>query len=576
MANSFSIGGIEDSGQTKSVYQIGTDFFWIEIWMYNYDISKPPYQLPFAAVDQLCIEETLYDWNITGYITIENWNEILERGTYASKSGSSIQGYNQTPTQPGFLNFRTDGRNLISFKIYPYIDDETGSKGTQTTLKAKDWVMSFDCSIYDIQDTSTDNFKKLRTFYFKDIRHQIFSERYLQWSSGNIARKIKELEGTVLDLNLAYDSEKSVPAGLILKHLILNANSGTLETMANVPLKMAYDETGSIDKPNLSILNIDDSKWDGGDPESKILYNSPANSTILDDINYILKYATSSNTVNPSPLILQVGSRGMPGEDIKANTGYTGKIDKRWTLIPLADYYKNSEKLQKEKIIIRDYAASDATVDVGQRAFSSMDPNAPDMNNFNSPIASVADNYHFAPMVAVDDAEFANSPVVQFKFNLSQYEIGFANNKITDVIENATLMGKSGLFNFLKNNKEAQILLNTNQTKLSGLNTQYKFVTQPFVSSNLTGMQMLKNLVYKNQALYLQIPGLIIRKPGNFLHIYRPIPEKNSFDDRFFGQWLTVKVVHFFTKNSYTNDIICTKIDSYSKIYETGKNNIAP
>jgi len=569
--NGISFGN--DLEQTKSVYQIGADYFWIEIWMYSYDVGKPPYQLPFAAVEQLVIEETLYDWNVTGYITIENWNEIIERGVYASRpTPKNPQGYISSPTLPGFLNFRTDGRNLISFKIYPYVTDNKNNPSS--TLDAENWVMSLDCSIYDIQDTSKDNFKKLRTFYFKDIRHQIFSERRLQWSTGNIASKIKEKQGTPLDLSMAYDSEKSLPAGVILKHFISNINCGSLEVMSETPLKMAYDSEGSINKPNVSILDIDPLYWDDGDPTNKILYNSPAGSTVLDDINYILKYATSSDTNNPSPLILRVGNRGMAEGMLRSNQEYKGKLNKKWTLTPLADLFKHSQSLQKERIILRDFAASDAAITVGERAFSQAGPDAD--NNFNSPIASVADNYQFAPMVAIDDLEFANSPVVQFKFDQTQYEINFNNNKVADVIGNATLMGKSGLFNFSKNNKEAQILLNTNQTKLSGLNTQYNFTTQSLVSPNYTGMQMLKNLVYKNQALYLQIPGLTMRKPGNFLHIYRPIPEKNSFDDRFFGQWLTVKVVHFFTKNSYTNDIICTKIDSYSKIYEVGKNDIAP
>ena len=567
-----SLGG--DLEQTKSVYQIGADYFWIEIWMYSYDKGKPPYQLPFAAVEQLVIEEVLYDWNVTGYITIENWNEIIERGVYASRpspSTNSPQGHISSPAQPGFLNFRTDGRNLISFKIYPYVTNNKNS--TPTNLKAEDWVISLDCSVYDIQDTSKDNFKKLRTFYFKDIRHQIFSERRLQWSTGNIASKISEQQGTPLDLSMAYDSEKSLPAGIILKHFISNINCNSLEVMSGIPLKMAYDSEGSIDNPNVSILDVDEPlNWDDGDPTNKILYNSPAGSTVLDDINYILKYATSSDTNNPSPLILQVGNRGLAGELVKSNEEYKGKLNKKWSLTPLADLFKNSQRIQKERIILRDFASSDADISVGERAFSRAGPDID--NNFNSPIASVADNYQFAPMVAIDDSEFANSPVVQFKFDQTQYEINFNNNKVTDVIDNATLMGK-GLFNFQKS-KEAQILLNTNQTKLSGLNTQYNFTTQSLVSPNYTGMQMLKNLVYKNQALYLQIPGLTMRNPGTFLHIYRPIPNSNSFDDRFFGQWLTVKVVHFFTKNSYTNDLICTKIDSYSKVYEVGKNDIAP
>jgi hypothetical protein len=64
------------------------------------------------------------------------------------------------------------------------------------------------------------------------------------------------------------------------------------------------------------------------------------------------------------------------------------------------------------------------------------------------------------------------------------------------------------------------------------------------------------------------VNGLTIRTPGQFIFIDSASSGPNNpFDDRFLGQWLILKVVHLFTKDSYITEVLATKVDTFSKIW---------
>jgi hypothetical protein len=80
---------------------------------------------------------------------------------------------------------------------------------------------------------------------------------------------------------------------------------------------------------------------------------------------------------------------------------------------------------------------------------------------------------------------------------------------------------------------------------------------------------MAMDFIFLNQAIYFSAPGLTLRSPGKFLFIDRDSSSSNNpFDDRFLGQWMITNVVHFFTPNKYTTDVVATKIDGFKKWWE--------
>ena len=520
---------------SRFVYQIGQDFFWVEVWMYNFLDNFPPTQIPFFFINQLVIEETLNEWATRGYLVLENDYEILERGSPAYVGDTSNNNNNSGAYKAPYL-FRTDGRNKLSVKLFPY---KSSQGDVSDVLPPSHWQMCFDFIIYDVQDISQNEpGKKLRAYYFKDERHQIFSERNLEWS-------------TSMNAPIgAKDADRTMYANDAIKSIISAATN-----LNGSPLKIGYTTKGAINKPDINLDSFDDNAWASSpsEPSAKLFYTSPGHHTVLDDLQYLLTHAKSSDN---SPVILQFGRT---------------EIDKKWKLIPLSALFKLSQKNQVERLIINDGVDSTNFPPTIPRADSSQ---SSAIHNFTSGTASMITNYHYAPMVSTDDMLLCNSPLFNYNFSNASYNVFFEKNKISNVLSSVTKIAENGLFNFSPSNPNGQIQMNINKTKQTGVMNRNYFTPQNFFLKDFPLMNMIKDLVFLSSAIYFQVAGLTIRSPGKFVYIDRlGSGDKNGFDDRFLGQWLITKVTHYFTKNSYLNDVVATKIDSFSKIFPDPKND---
>jgi hypothetical protein len=527
-------GTTNQSLDTRFVYQIGQDYFWIEVWLYNFLDNYPPIQIPFFFINQIAIEETLNDWNVKGYIVLENDYEILERGAPAYVGKSSNTGNTGAYKAP-YL-FRTDGRNRISIKIFPYKNQQND---VSETLPLSEWQMNFNFIIYDVQDLSLNEpGKKLRAYYFKDEKHQILQERNIEWSTSSSAPVG------------AKDEDRTMFGAQAIKSIISTASK-----INGKPLKVGYTSKGSISKPDIDLDVFNDKAWapDPTDPGAKIFYTSPGTSCVLQDLNYLINQTKSSDN---SPVLLQYARN---------------EYDQGWKLIPLSMFFKLSQKNQVERLVINDGVDSTNFPPSIPRADTSV---TSAIRNFTSGTASMILNYHYSPMVATDDNLLCNSPLFNYDFKNGKYNAYFEKNSVTNLLNSASKMVQNGLFNFSQANQNGQIQLNINPTKASGIMTKNYFLPQQFFLKDYPLMNMLKDLVFLAGAVYFQVPGLTIRSPGKFVYIDKlGAGDKNGFDDRFLGQWMITKVTHFFTKGSYINDVVATKIDSYSKLFPDPKND---
>lgn len=513
---------------SRFVYQIGQDYFWIELWLYNFLSHYPPVQIPFFFVNQLVIEEILADWNVTGYLVLENDYEMLERGAPAYVSDKGISNGSDGYRAP-FL-FRTDGRNRLSVKIYPY---KASEDDVADVLPASHWQMSYDFIIYDIQDISVNEpGKKLRAYYFKDERHQIFQERNIEWSTAKNAAPGSK------------DSDRTMFGNDAIKDLI-----HTAAAQNGSRLKIGYSSKSTIDKPDIPLDNFNSNAWasNPSDPDAKLFYTSPGHHNILQDLDYLLSHTKSSDN---SPVLLEFGR---------------SEYDKQWGLIPLSVYFKNSQKNQVEKLIINDGVDPSNAPPAIPRADST---NTSAIHNFTSGTASIITNYHYSPMVTTDDNLLCNSPLFNYNFAKDTYNVFFEKNKVTNVLSSVSKMVQNGLFNFSSKNKNGQLVMNVNKTKQTGLMNKNYFSPQSFFLKDFPLMNMIKDLVFLSGSLYFQTLGLTIRTPGKFVFVDRLASgDLNGFDDKFLGQWLMIKVTHIFTKAQYMNDVVATKIDAYNKIF---------
>lgn len=538
-----------DGKKSGFLHQIRDQLFYIEIWMFNQLKGEKPFAVPFSLVHGLAIEETLFDFNVKGWIVFNTDAEILERGT-------TIDDKREVP----FI-FRTDGRNKISIKIYPLPNNTAAYdiNANPDSLPKDKWEMSFDCVIYDVEDLPTNSAQtKLRKFYFWDERYQYFLERNIEWSTGVQGISFNNNGQPIEKPYLLTDQQRSIPASVAIKSLIETASildPKNTSTIGN-SIKIGYTETGSIDKPDIP-LNLTSINWDNGPPEEPfgirqdlVFYTSPANSSVLNDLDYLLQNAISQKG---NPVFLRYGR---------------SSVDKEWTLFGLEELFKNSENNQVERLIIEDgITPSKPYIPRAYSNFSS------DIQNFMSGFASRIKEYKFSPMVSIDDNKLVNMPLHHYDFSKGTFNIYAQENTVTEVANKLTEAGKTGLFGL--NQTGSHVLMNINKTKKEGIMLQNLTSTRPFVPPTLPKLIMMKDALFLNEALSFTANGLTIRSPGRFLFVDSINSNVNNpFDDRFLGQWMITKVVHVFTKTNYITEVVANKIDTFSKIWNVEDENL--
>lgn len=514
----------DTSNWSNNVYQIGQQHYVVEIWMYNF--INDPFEVDFFIVDQLVIEELLEDWNVRGFLTLSNPLEMLERGIAASKD---------VPAVPAPFLFRTDGRNKISVRMFPYVKNSSNSTSSQGETDAPGSEpleeICYNFSIYDIQDVSSEvpGFNK-RTFYFKDEKHQILSERNIEWSTST---------GTA---ESATDKDRTMNGNAAIKAILQAASK--IEGGDKDVLKVGYGKDGSIDKPTIPLNQIDETKWDKGpeDDDARLLYTSQAQAKVIQDINYILKHTKAADG---SPVILQYGRS--PRES--SNQG--------WKLIPLSTILKTPSQDTVENLIIVDNVDVSGNPPAGVRV-------PEESLKFRSGISSIITSYHYAPPVATDDNFFVNKPVFNYNFASGAYTAGYKDNTVK-----ATIKALEKIAQPLYNMKGGggQIAQCFNNTKLKGMSTEIIYVPQIFYLKDCSALKTLKDIIFLSGMVYIQLPGLTCRVPGKFLTIDRTTYSENKFDDKFLGEWLITKVTHTITKSAYINDIAAVKFDAKTKIF---------
>jgi hypothetical protein len=534
-------------GKNGSYHQIRDQWYYIEITLWNQIQGQKPLNVPMFFVDSLRIHETLFHWYVKGEIVFNTDFEIFSRGSLVT-SGT----YGTKDIKPPYID-RTDGRNRLHITIYPVdVKNENGTVQLDTSsgnkFPKKYWEMDMDFVIVDVQDLPVDNAqKKKRMYIFVSENYQILKEKNLEWSSAMFAGKLHGVDPTTIKDEVAAIN----PHDSLKQFLTLVSTNG--DTMPKI--NVGFNSSGSIDNPNIPFDHIDTSNFDAGDPSNNVLLYSPADSKGHDDLFYILSHCSSSDGY---PVIFDYGR---------------SSEDKGWQLKSLSAFFKNANQEQVERLIIEDglqtynNGGTNPPPYIPRADFTGASPT----KNFTSFLASRITSYKFSPMNSIDDNRIVNSPLVYFDEHKGEFNFKKEKNTVKAVIDKLNNLAKMGLYTFQKGN--GQILLNLNKTKSSGQMTEHKLALNgPYSSQSSPVNQMILDVLFLNQSVSFQAPGLTLRAPGKFIFLDRVgAGELNAFDDRFLGQWLVTNVSHLFTQGDYVTEVVATKVDSYSPIYPTGE-----
>jgi len=510
----------------------------VEVWIYNQLAKFKPFNIPVYFIEELVIDEELHNWYISGSITLLNDYEIFERGALSQTYNNNNNSTHFDQIEAPFL-FRSDARNKIAIRIKPIPSDNT-------ILSDKQWQMSYDCVVFDIEDVDTKNpQKKLKKLNFIDERYQMFLERNIEWSSA-VYNNGKGIPNSASN----SDGSKAMASSEAIKSIISTASSNNSNPLGTKIKIGSSNGPSGLASPTNAIDNFSNN-WDTGSSDSFVQYTSPATTNVIDDIEYVMGCIKASDG---SPLFLRLDR-------------YDNTAGKQFSLIPLSYYFNNAQKNQIERLTIQDAVDVLTAPPYLNRApinYDSSDPSV--VVNFESTIASRISNYEFVPMAVVDDFSLNNNILHNFDFSKGQFNIEFTANKITDVYNNIQKY-TDNLFGY-KNSK--QLLMHINQTKQKGLSFSNKYIPKNFRPSGLAGVEMMSKFLLLNQAISFTCAGLTFRSPGNFIFIDRDTStaEKNPFDDKALGQWMITKINHVFSKNYYINNVIGVKVDAFNNWWD--------
>lgn len=536
------------------LHQIDDQQYYIEIYLYNQLGDSEPFPVQFRFIDTLCIEENLLDWPVKGYIILNDEFETFQRK-------SVVTG------KPPFI-FRTDGRNKISINILPIVNTDSKINLFDGTFRDSDesfkqkWQMSFDCIIYDIEDLNTGNnqFKK-RKLYFWDERYQILSEKNIEWSTAKegMDYSLKLGKGYVRDPNstqLPKDAERMIRANVAIRSLLDTAGKNP----DGSDIKVGFHEEGNIQYPTkrLSDCALPGQNWITGDDRNNIFYTSPAISNVIEDIEYMIPF---SGTEEEGPVFLRMGRY---------------QKEKEFRLISLREFFYRSKDEQVETLFLNDVDSFEKSTPKMPRSWVD---EGNQIYNFISGRGNRIISYQYSPMVSSDDKKIVNSPVHTYDFRTGRFHIVFGDNTAEGVINKMENLAEAGLYNFVEKRGDAQVLLNLNQTKKQSVSINNLFLPNHFNTDDqfnpvnffsfYARNEMLKDALFLNEALSFNVIGLTIRSPGRFINVdSMAAADKDEFHDRFLGQWMIIKVVHTFKQNSYISNVVSTKVDAHSKIWE--------
>lgn len=521
------------------IINIANQSYRIRITFYNVN-SKSPFFVPFSVVNELVIQEDMVNWWTKGWISIQNDFETIERGaSLEAKKGKNDQ---NLLVREGLFKFRHDARNKINVRIATVPSLEEGIE-----LDDNDWTMDFDFIIYDIEDIDTNSVtSKIKKFYFIDERYQIFSERNIPWSTATNKTGLTQVSNEVLNtpIERRTDEQRKMNPNDAIESIIKTASCNNFASENASSLFVGFDESGSIEKPNIPLANINDKRWNkSSSPDSNVFYTSPANSTVMDDLDFMINHAIGKDG---DPVFLRFH-----------------RFTKKWELVSLVDYFKEAKQI--ERLLINDGVDGNSA---GYISRAPLNANDNKIINFFSTRASIITNYKFAQMSPVDDMRITNRPIHKYDFSTGTYNIFSQENKAMEVYDKIKSFAKTGgLYSHSIEGSDGQIWGNVNKTKSQGLTLENNFYNQGTNSLNL--IKMIKDFIFLNQCIYFQNYGLTLRSPGNFIFIDKiDSGDINTFDDRFLGQWLVTKVTHYFSKDAYLTDVYASKIDGINKHWD--------
>jgi len=467
------------------------------------------------AVLELMINDSVYTPFKTGYIVINNTQDVIERYVNSPVNREFTPALASTPNQTGYQT-RGDTRDLLFLTIVPI---EAGAQPYEQQSLAYNKFFGFNYvfSVTNEEDIET-NDGKAKKYTIEDLDYVILKHKKLFFSSTQLLK--------ATDTPYLNNYDRRAFTGDSLKYILQNgleSPGAVYGTLSGSTVITPYFEQGV----------------------SKLFYSSPNDYTAYDDLMYVYKFHVSQSS----------------GTDFSCL---------------LKDYFTGEYTLESASSVFN--KAYDKRTDSGSSYFienlTIAGTQSPQANVLQNKLKKPLQALEFGESGDVISAKFFNTPgdelqdkiktilVHKYDFELNLFTIDSINGDIQNVKTDF-----SNLYvNPMKGDNNAPIPhLILNNTQKTNLNYENRFLEYSEGDKNLRlavgRNELLKRILKLNLGVELIVQGGFQRKSGRFLSVDRTGTYiDNQFDDKFLGIYFIIHVDHQFVNNNvFLNKILAVK-----------------
>jgi len=463
------------------------------------------------SVRKLIINDSIFETFHDAQVDIIDTGDSFERTIINNK----ITELNKTKANFKGFTFRGDGRDLFFLEIIPLATNKNKNSMSKKYKETFGYKNLFSCVDVEYIDTPERTLKRLK---LKDYDKVLLTQRKSFFSTikllGNKNKKTSQIS----------NKDRSAFTGKCLKKIIAD---GLLET----DTRSLFETLGDGTTKNFE------------DGLSEIFYSSPNNNSHLDDIEYIYKNHVSNSSKKDFSFLK------------KENYSNFFTLESAYNKFKNAFNKKSNSpgKYNIEKLNISGVSEKESNKQHSKK----VPEGVPSFGEYSEVL-----NYNFFNTSELITENSLNTKEVHsYNFDNKNFNIEKNDSNIIKAKENFSE-------NYVKDlkGKNASPYPNfvLNQTKK--LNLSYENVYSLYGEDNIIrksyGLnKLLKNAIFTNLAVKLNVKGQMFRKSGRFFSLDRSgeYPD-NKFDSKFLGIYFILNVEHIFLDDdTYLNNIIAVK-----------------
>jgi hypothetical protein len=537
------------------------------------------------AIVNLTMHTSLADWVTRGSITIMYNPENPYSGTntptgqYASNTSTEtdVLRLSNRTIRKNYI-FRNDGYDLLRIRIVPKVTDNTTFETYSVNSNKKFWTLSHLFSVYEKEDidlppgaqnAASATIKAYR-LYFWDAWYQKLLTTYMEYSTA--LSQYANIEGDIAEEK--YTNYGLIPTGRAMKEII----------------DLGLSESGRQENYTDT---LEAASWLGGEPatagygeeweegHAKIFYTTPTFCNAFESLMYVYNKHISSTGLSRRPEANppRGGALGTSINDFSLLYREKGPNDTDLgylTLKPISKYFEKAGsgstspgEYQIEHFYLQSYTEA-------RDGSSTKTTRAPTGNSDTSQTVDIKTlkyhtitNYRFVDISPITNStNFNNKSVYSFDFRNREFNVEFAENKVTTAREFMVSKYINRLYKRAGDNNDSLYLITLNQDKEKSYLPEFSLDGDNFEIRQHVGLQKLLKLgVFQNLCINFRTLGLSYRVPGRFIGIDKiDGVHSGEFEDKFYGQWFIIDVKHVFEAEMYFNDITAIKVHRYDDL----------